>query len=148
MGSTADIELTWGDGTHLFSLRVLQLSELQEKCADRNPLDGTFRLAGPAEIFARVVHGRWRVNDIRETIRLGLIGGGMKPAEAHALCVRYIDNRPWVENVEVAGNILSRALQGPVEEDRPGEKKGAGAGPTGTTTASSDSPSSTGSVLQ
>ncbi len=48
-----------------------ELLELQEKCD-----------AGPAQIVARLEGGTWRVQDLRETLRLGLIGGGMTPTDA------------------------------------------------------------------
>jgi hypothetical protein len=123
MGSTADIELAWGDGTHLFSLRIGQIGELQEKCGDPNRLDGSVRLAGPGEIASRLLLGTWRLADVRETIRLALIGGGKSPTEAHMLCTRYIDQRPLNESVLVAQAIILRALNGPPEEEAASEKK-------------------------
>lgn len=122
MGSTADIELVWGDGRHLFSLRVGQIGELQEKCGDLNKIDGTLRLSGPGEIAQRLTYGTWRLADVRETIRLGLIGGGKTPTEAYTLVGRYVDQRPLLENVLIAQAIILRALNGPPEEEA-AEKK-------------------------
>lgn len=107
MSANAEIELTWGDGEHRFRLAIGQLRELQDKCK-----------CGPQEIADRLRLGTWRVDDIRETIRLGLIGGGKTPLEALTLVVRYVDGRPWAESTLVAFGIISAAIWG-VPEDQP-----------------------------
>lgn len=138
MGSTADIELKWGDGVQLFSLRVGQIGELQEKCGEPNRMDGSIRLSGPAEIAERLGSGRWRLADVRETIRLALIGGGKTPTEALTLVTRYVDQRPLGESVLVAYAIILKALTGPPEEAAE-EKKAETAEPS--TPPSAESPS-------
>lgn len=105
----ARVTLTWGDGEHTFRLPIAQLLELQEKTD-----------AGPLELFLRIHSGRWRVQDLRETIRLGLVGGGMKPAEAVALVRRYVDDRPLAESVPVALEVIQAAIAGP-EDAAPGK---------------------------
>lgn len=102
-GSTTFV---WGDGEHQFKLAIGQLRELQENVD-----------AGPAFILERLQTGRWMVDDIREPIRLGLIGGGMKPADAHKLVVRYVDERPLLENLPAARAILLVALVGAGDEE-------------------------------
>lgn len=109
----------WGDGDHVFRLPIDQLLELQERCG-----------AGPVEILDRLCQRRWRVQDVRETIRLALIGGGMAPLEALARVKRYVDSRPLLESIEPAVAALGAALVGPVEDDAPG-KQTAGAGQDG-----------------
>lgn len=128
MSRDGSISLVWGDGEHRFRLPIGQLRELQEKCA-----------AGPAEIVERLTAGRWRVDDVRETIRLGLIGGGMAPGEAYTLTVRYVDERPWLENVAPAQAVLMAALVGVADE--PVGKAGAAEAETGATDASPSPPS-------
>lgn len=105
----ARVTLTWADGDRTFRLPVAQLLELQEKTD-----------AGPLELFLRIHSGRWRVQDLRETIRLGLVGGGAKPAEAVALVRRYVDERPLAESVPVALEVLQAAISGP-EDEAPGK---------------------------
>lgn len=106
------IEIAWGDGDHAFNIaKIGQALELEEKCG-----------AGVMEILTRLREGRWRVNDIRETVRLGLIGGGKNPQEALALTKRYVDDRPWEENVRVAFTILVAAVVG-VPGDEVGKKE-------------------------
>ena len=112
MSADASLTMAWGDGEHRFRLAIGQLRELQEKCN-----------AGPAEIFQRLLDRTWRVDDLREVLRLGLIGGGMKPAEALVLVKRYVDERPLLENVGPALQVLTAALVGP--EDIASGKVGA-----------------------
>lgn len=102
------LTLAWGDGEHDFLLPIGQLRELQDKTD-----------AGPQEVFTRLSTGRWRVDDVREPIRLGLIGGGMKPSDAMVLTKRYVDDRPLLENLKVAQAILMISLVG----DEPDEGK-------------------------
>jgi hypothetical protein len=127
---TGAVDLAWGDGERAFRLAIGQLRELQDKCA-----------AGPAEILTRLSTGRWRVEDVRETVRLGLIGGGVTPAEAHTLTVRYVDERPLLESVMVARAALAMALVGEPEDDA-GKRKAGGA--RSNPTVGSPSPASTG----
>jgi Phage tail tube protein, GTA-gp10 len=102
MAVNGEIELTWGDGEHKFNIAKLRcVLELEEKCN-----------SGVAEILNRINEGRWRFNDIRETIRLGLVGGGMLPDKALTMTQRYVDDRPWRENVLPAQAIIYAALVG------------------------------------
>lgn len=110
---THDAALTrdWGDGTHTFRLPIDQLLELQEKCS-----------AGPPEIYRRLLEQRWRVEDLREIIRLALIGGGMDSYGALVLTKRYVDPpRPLLESVPIAVEIIQMALLGPPEDAAPGK---------------------------
>ncbi len=79
----------------------------------------------------RSIGGDWRVEDVRETIRLGLIGGGATPSDASIAVMTYVDQVerfPIVDNLGVASAILIHALTAPE-----GEKVGKSA--TETTTA-------------
>lgn len=104
----------FGDGPHDFQLRIVELEELQELCD-----------AGPEEIFHRISEGRWRVADVRETIRLGLKGGGMAPLTARAMIDRYAGPGELAGNKHLATCILATALVGAPDEDEPsGEIQG------------------------
>lgn len=116
MSRSADITLFFGDGEHKFRLAIAELRELQEKTD-----------AGPPLVLSRLFQGQWRVEDVRETLRLGLIGGGMKPADAHALVVRYCDERPaWGDNARIAAIALAAAISG-AEDEPVGKPDGEGA---------------------
>lgn len=101
----ARIDLAWADGNHSFRLAWGQLAELQEKCD-----------AGPYVILNRLHSGEWRIEDISNAIRLGLIGGGMAPAAALTLTQRYVEARPPLENLQIAVLILTAGLLGAPEE--------------------------------
>jgi hypothetical protein len=127
MSRDGSVMLVWGDGERRFRLAIGQLRELEEKCR-----------AGSQEIFLRMAQGKWRIDDIRETLRLGLIGGGTPPTDAHMLIVRYFDppERPKLEGVDPALRILKEALVGSEEEPL---GKNAPAGANATTPAGSPS---------
>lgn len=112
MSRLAKVDLIWGDSTYPFRLRVVQLVELQEKCD-----------AGPGFILERLATNRWKLEDVRETIRLGLIGGGLKPAQALKLVNRYVDDQPLQDNVNTAYAIVAAVLVG-VEDEVLGKAEG------------------------
>ncbi|MFT4129964.1 gene transfer agent family protein [Labrys sp. (in: a-proteobacteria)] len=122
----------WADGTYPFALRLGQIEELQER-AD----------CGPLALFERLNNGSWRAGDLRETIRLGLIGGGCEPVKALGLVRRYVDARPLMESLMPARAILAAALWG-VEDDQPKKSRRARKRrPRPDETESSASPNST-----
>lgn len=100
-------DVTFGDGEYDFRLGWGQLVELQERCN-----------AGPHFILNRLHNGGWLVEDISETIRLGLLGANpeLKPSVATVLVRRYVMERPPLENHTLAVVILTAALMGAPEE--------------------------------
>lgn len=114
------ISLVWADGEHDFVLKIKQLIELQDKCD-----------AGPAHVLSRLQGDQWRVEDVREPIRLGLIGAGMDPTDAATLVIRYVDELPLLQNVLVAQAIMAAAIVGVPGDQPPGKSE--------TTTSSSTS---------
>ncbi|WP_018634408.1 gene transfer agent family protein [Neomegalonema perideroedes] len=108
--------MDWGDGRHRFALPIGRLRELQDKTA-----------VGPYALYRRLLSGDWRVEDLVETLRLGLIGGGLKPPEALTLTRRYVEDRPLLESVTPALSVLAWALlpdAGAGDEEEDGEKGG------------------------
>lgn len=125
--------IRWPGGEHRFELKIGDLRALQKNCD-----------AGPEEVFNRLRTGRWRLDDVIEPLRLGLIGAGEMPAsEAGPLLTKLIDQHPLVAFKLPALEVMSNALLG--EEDDPvGEQEGAtapapesGASPASTATAPS-----------
>lgn len=136
MSRGAEIELNWPDAPRTFRLRIGELRKLQERCD-----------AGPKKVLDRLLDGSWLVEDIRETIRLGLMGGGAKPDEAVKLLADYVDERPLMDSVIWAQAILMAAIVGPPDEmfdDDNKSKDEPPAGKEGTMEAGSDSSTSTG----
>lgn len=112
MSRSGAITFDWADGAHTFRLAIGQLRELQEKCD-----------AGPQVLLRRLSDGSWRVDDVRETIRLGLVGGGAAPTRALDLVRVYVDDRPLLENVGPAQAILMAALVGAPDGEAPGKPR-------------------------
>lgn len=111
------VTFDFADGTYSFRFAIGELEELQEKTG-----------AGPFVLLRRLFDGSWRVADVRETIRLGLIGGGLEPVKALGLVRRYVDDRPdWIANAAFAQGVLGSALAGAPEEE-PGKDDAPAAG--------------------
>jgi hypothetical protein len=107
------ITRSFADGTYSFDInKIALLQELQEKTG-----------RGPMALFQRLASGQWFIEDLIQTIRLALIGGGTKPADAAVLVDRYVIGQPLVRSVKLAVDVLEQLLLEP--EDA---KAGNGAG--------------------
>jgi hypothetical protein len=133
MSRDGRIELLFPDERRLYRLRVGELRQLQEKCGDR----------GPLEILSALTNGKWKVDDIIQPIRLGLIGGGMKLEDANRLVESTVHDGTFGEAAFFAIAILGAAITGPPDE-KIKMPKGANAGKMTTPTNGSGSASSTG----
>ncbi len=120
MSRNAQVTAPFGDGVKIFRLGIGQLEELQEACD-----------AGPEELFYRILGGTWRVKDIREPIRIGLIGGGTEPMKALSLVERYAGEGQLGGLKELVTCILGAGINGAPDEDKPPAGE-----PTGETTPS------------
>lgn len=133
------IDLEFADGEYRFALGLEQIDELQLKCAD----------SGIGEIYGRIIEGAvrgpdgtivlqpmsagFRAEDLFETIRLGLIGGGsgevdeqsikVDPRLARRLMKNYVYNRPMIEAWQIAASIMLAVVSGysPPEKSGNGE---------------------------
>lgn len=110
MSRDAKITFPWGAGDTTFALRLGEVIKLQEA-----------RDAGPKYLFDKLLSGQWRVEDVIETIRWGLIGGGATPVEAAKLIKLYVEGRPLLESIAPAIKILGAALSGAPDEPPLGE---------------------------
>lgn len=141
MAKATHVSLDWADGTYIFRLPIAQLEEHDELCS-----------AGPLVVLARLSDGSWHIPDLRETIRLGLIGGGLPATDALKLVRRYVDGAPLIQAVPIAMVILAAALRGEDVEPAPGKIVAAepvmGSDQTDSTSPPSDeAPSSSASVF-
>lgn len=132
MSRDASLLLDWADGTYTFRIAIGQWRELQEKTG-----------VGPLELYRRVSTGAWRIDDLCQTIRLGLIGGGLAPAQALALSRSYVEQRPPLECVLTAEAVLLAGLMGSPEEGRDQKKSDAASVPSESPSATDDSASPT-----
>lgn len=131
-----DVTLDFGDGEYRFFLGAKHIAELQQKCD-----------AGIGLIYSRLMRGRYRdgedivlnpleaifkVQDITETIRLGLIGGGsglvngepvkVTPEVALKLCRDYVEGRPILDMWKIAAAVMSACIIGYIDP-APAQKK-------------------------
>lgn len=110
----SDTPIAWIGGEHRFRLGIGEWRKLQDSCD-----------AGPEEVLNRLRFGTWRVNDLIEPIRLGLIGSGeMTTAEAGPFVTGLWDQHNPVDFKLTALAILAEGLFGP-EDDPVGKEAGA-----------------------
>ncbi len=102
---SASISFEWGDGEHSFRLGLKQLRELQHKTD-----------CGPEFLYWRIRNKQWKVDDLRETIRIGLMGGGMELEKANGMMRLYFDDAPFLPQAVPAGAILLACLMGPPDD--------------------------------
>ena len=101
MSADGSVDLVFGGDERHFRLGIAELIALQEK-----------RNGGPMEIVARLRFGAWRVEDVIETIRIGLLGGGMDAKAARELVEAFVRPPDVVSHVLTAQAVLMSALQG------------------------------------
>lgn len=100
-----------GDGEYDLCLKIGQLIELQEKTN-----------AGPYVLANRLMNGTWMVEDVIETIRLGLIGGGLDPRSAYSLVTRYIVEGSIFQYSGLAGELVLASILGVPDEQPDGNE--------------------------
>jgi len=123
MSANGTRSIIWINGEDQFCLSKAGLIlDLEEKCG-----------AGIAMVFWRLQNDAWKYNDIRETIRLGLIGGGMSPVQAMSVVKLHVDGQPLAPLVLVAYAVLQAVMVG-VPDDPVGKEEPAEAKKTGSTT--------------
>ncbi|WP_194273769.1 MULTISPECIES: gene transfer agent family protein [Rhizobium] len=68
--------------------------------------------------FNRLRAGNFLVNELREVIRLSLIGGGQSPRDAARLVETYFDMNPVTESLHIAMAVSGAALFGTSEDGK------------------------------
>jgi hypothetical protein len=85
----------FGDASYRFALTDDMIHELENVTA-----------IGIGALYTRVVNSEFRISDIVQIIRLGLIGGGNAPTTAKRLVDAYAVNRPLDETLPLTLDIL------------------------------------------
>ncbi|MCG5483658.1 MAG: gene transfer agent family protein [Sinorhizobium meliloti] len=106
MSRDGSCELPFNGQRTIFKLAWRELMKIQEACD-----------AGPYVVLDRLVSGRWRLQDISEVIKWGLIGGGMPQGDALKLVENEVEGRPPVENLAIAQQVLGAGVVGAPEEE-------------------------------
>ena len=91
----------FGDAEYPFRLTPALIIELEHKTG-----------AGIGALCARLFNRQFAQADIHETIRLSLIGGGLKPERAATLIASYAVDRPLSETYPIAVAILENVWFG------------------------------------
>lgn len=104
MSRSAQINLSFAGEDRLFCLNIGRLQALDALLS-----------CGPMVLYERFLTGQWRVNELRETIQQGLIGGGMETTPAAKLMATGFDGLPLLQFVPLAQAIVGAVLFGDVE---------------------------------
>lgn len=129
------VELAFAGDLRRFRLGIAELIALQEA-----------RNSGPLEIATRLAIGTWLIQDITDTLRIGLIGAlGENPPAAEAKKVRELVERTvqpttLTTHALTARAVLLVALQG-VPDDPVGKEGATGETPEADQNASPPPPS-------
>ena len=127
MSRSGELVRLWGDADRTFKLGIGEWRKIQETC-DAGPAEIAARLSTWAAVRKRMPTasfldllagggmGAWRVDDVREPIYRGLVGGGMDPTSAGRLMRELHDERPMMENIDLALEIVLASLVGPGDE--------------------------------
>lgn len=106
MSRDGSSELPFNGRRTMFKLSWRELMKIQEACD-----------AGPYVVLDRLVSGRWRLQDISEVIKWGLIGAGMPQNDALNLVEAEVEGRPPLENLVIAQKVLGAGVIGTTEEE-------------------------------
>ena len=139
------VSLQFGDGEYIFRIAFGQWRELQESINKPRLEIGEVPI-GPMVLLRALLEGNAWPHDVREVIRLGLIGGGMKSERALVLVKRYVEGRPYFQSMAAGRTILQYAMFGP-PHDQVGKDQTPAAPETPATTGSG-SLNATASALQ
>lgn len=152
MSVAGAIRLHWGAEEYAFDLGLDQWRRIQDRCN-----------AGPGEIYRRLIVvamalqqgltlaqaaamgmiGDWRIDDMREVLLQGLIGGGLTEIEAGPIIRRLVDgDRDFKVNLALAYAVAKHGLRD-FEDAPPGESTGEAGSPTSPTESSASAGSTT-----
>ena len=149
MSRSGEITRPWGDRDRTFRLTVPEWEKVQEKC-DAGPAEILSRLAPVFqataagltldEVIAHGFVGTWRVHDVREPLYRALMRGEkLDPTAAGKVIRELVDERPLLESVCLAYEVVLASITGAKDEPL-GESKGEA---TSSPAESSPSPTST-----
>jgi len=98
--------LNWAGGEHPFLHRIGELLALEKSCD--SAVGDIYERLGSTLLGA----ARWGVRDVTETLRLGLIGGGMDPTEARRAVLTAVESVGLLQLAPTAMAALYGSLRG------------------------------------
>lgn len=102
-------EITWPSGRHSFRLGIGELRAIEQKCD-----------AGCAVVLMRLLSSSWKVDDVYQPIRLGLVGAGMDERLAQKNLDKALDVASLYALAVTAAEVLRRFIMWETP-DQPGE---------------------------
>ena len=102
-------EIVWAAGSDNFRLGIGELRALEKACD-----------AGCAVVLARLLSTAWKIDDVYQPIRLGLIGAGASERDATKTLERALTLTSPYALAVTAADVLRRFIMWS-EEDAPGE---------------------------
>ncbi|WP_257164688.1 gene transfer agent family protein [Bradyrhizobium sp. SRS-191] len=127
MSVDGGVTIFWGDDEHRFRLAIGQFRELQE-CVNLRRIKLGAGIVGPMSLLNALRTSDAWPDDVRDILRLGLVGGGMEPKDAHRLLRTYfddVDRYPPLTHMRPAFLILTAGFTGPIggADDEDSKKK-------------------------
>lgn len=121
------IDLNFGDGAYTFALPLAQMNEIEKKLGEglgaiyARVLQGSYIMPDGVE-FTNHAEAAWKVGDLVEVMRQGLIGGGkgvvdgaevkVTPHRANEMIQAYVLSRPLGEALTFVKAILGACIVG------------------------------------
>lgn len=137
-----DVELEFADGSYLFRITPSGVDEIQRKCGCgigevyARIIAGRYFLPGESGTTGNPLEARYKLEDLREIIRQGLIGGGKALVDgkqiavdaplANQLVQNYFggENRPALSEAwGVAAGVVLALMEGFEDFEHPVKKK-------------------------
>lgn len=123
MSADGSIALVWGDGElHVFRFGIGQFRELQEKVNGRRIAIGA-PMVGPMSLVRLLQANDAWPDDVRDVIRIGLLGGSKPSGDVHRLMVNYFDPVAPLNHMRTAFTVLMAGLAGAPEDTDDSKKK-------------------------
>ena len=124
--------IVWPGGEHAFRLGIGELRAIEQRSD-----------AGCSVVLMRLLGQQWKVDDVVNPIRLGLIGGGLAEREAQKIIETAMETSSLYGLAIVSADVLRRFIMWETD-DEPGEPQAeATTSDLRTQTAKPDGPAST-----
>jgi hypothetical protein len=105
-------QIVWAGGEHSFRLGIGELRAIEQRSD-----------AGCAVVLMRLLSQQWKIDDVINPIRLGLIGGGLPERDAQTAVDKALDVASLYSLALPAAEILRRFIMWETD-DQPGGEPG------------------------